>query len=106
MHSGLASLLSGRRRDKYNLKVMSRTLTTTGEIRADHTVLLTLPSDIPVGFVRVTLTVESVDATRKFSPRDFLDSDLFGIFADREDLPSTNEDFRKWRKELSERSPE
>ena len=78
-----------------------RTITTFGDVRQDHTVLLVLPTDVPPGRVRVTVTIDEPSSPSPLSPQEFLKSELFGIFADREDLPSTNEEFREWRRKIS-----
>ena len=67
----------------------------------DHRITLDLPADLPEGPVRLTYSVETVDEpTRKLTPEEFLQSEFFGMWADRDDLPRTNEEFVEWRRKL------
>lgn len=82
---------------------MSKTLTLHGEIRPDHTLTVTLPDDLPVGPAKITVTVEAEDSSMIRTLGELANSDFFGMFADRDDLPKTNEEFREWRRKLWER---
>jgi hypothetical protein len=73
-------------------------------IEPNHTVTVALPDEIPVGPARVTVTIDTGEPTRKFTAKDLLNSEFFGMFADREELPKTNEEFIEWRRKLRDRS--
>jgi hypothetical protein len=85
---------------------MTRTVTTTSEVRPDHTLTVTLPEDVPPGRVRVTVTVEPVEAERKLSARELAHSDFAGDWAQRDDLPETPDEFADWRSRRWERPTE
>jgi hypothetical protein len=77
---------------------MTHTFTTTGDVGPNHQLLVELPPNIPVGPVRVTITLESsvVPKIRTFG--DLLGSEVFGMYRDRTDLPTSEEEFREWRR--------
>jgi hypothetical protein len=83
---------------------MSRTLTLRGEVRADHVLTVLVPDSVPVGPTEITLKIdgaeEPIKMIRTFG--DLLDSGFVGMFADREDLPRSTDEFRAWRKRLWE----
>jgi hypothetical protein len=83
---------------------MSHTIHVEATVAADHTVKFELPADVPTGPVRMTVTVEPNGAPDKPSPKEFLQSEFFGMWADRDDLPATNEEFTEWRRKLWDRS--
>lgn len=85
---------------------MFHAVTTRGEVLADHTLVLSVPADIPPGPVTVTISVEEQDAPKIRTLGDLLDSGFVGMFADRDDLPKTNEEFIDWRRRLWERKPD
>lgn len=82
---------------------MALSVTITGEIMPDHTIMVRLPDDMPIGPVRVTVTVEPDDIPRKLTARELASSEFAGDWADRDDLPSDSESFSEWRRSLSER---
>ncbi len=83
---------------------MNGTNTVEAVVGPDHRIKLQLPTDLPEGPVKLTYSVEYLDEpTRKLSPQEFLHSEFFGMWADRDDLPSTNEEFLAWRRRLQER---
>ena len=83
---------------------MSHTIHVEATVAADHTVKFELPPDVPTGPVLMTVTVESNRSPDRLSPKEFLNSEFFGIWADRDDLPATNEEFIEWRRKLWDRS--
>jgi hypothetical protein len=85
---------------------MIRTIKARGEIRSDHTITVIVPDDVPVGPADVTLTFEDETAPKIRTFGDLLDSGFVGMYADRDDLPRTNEEFRTWRKRLWEGTPD
>ena len=87
------------------MDAMTYTLDLVTQVGPDHRITIQLPSEVPEGPVRVTYFVEALEnATRKLSPEEFLDSEFFGMLADRVDLPGTNEEFIAWRRGLQDRS--
>lgn len=85
---------------------MAHLVTAHAEILPDHTMVLKMPEDIPPGPVTVTLTVEPEGESNKINTLgDFLNSEFFGMFSDRDDLPKTNGEFREWRRKISEGEP-
>lgn len=86
---------------------MNGTTTVDVIVGPDHQVTLQLPPDLPEGLIRLTYLIEHLDEpTRKLSPQEFLRSEFFGMWADRDDLPSTDEEFTAWRRRLQERPRE
>ena len=85
---------------------MVHTLTTTGEVQPDHTMTVVLPDSVPLGRVRVTITVEPEEGLRPLTPRELALSEFVGDWADRQDLPATTEEFTTWRAKRWERSTE
>jgi hypothetical protein len=87
---------------------MSRTLTLQGEVRADHVLTVLVPDEVPVGPTEITLkidgTEEPIKMIRTFG--DLLESGFVGMFADRDDLPRSTEQFSAWRKRLWEDGPD
>src|SRR5437870_2332143 len=78
-----------------------KSLTTDSEVMLDHTVTVRMPSDFPTGPVRVTVTAQPAGEPPKMRTfGDLLSSEFFGMYADRDDLPKTNEEFREWRRKL------
>jgi len=83
---------------------MSHTIHVEATVAADLTVKFELPADVPTGPIRMTVTVETNGAPDKTSPSAFLHSEFFGMWADRDDLPASNEEFIEWRRKLWDRS--
>lgn len=84
--------------------VMTHTMTFVTQVGPDHRVTIELPAGIPEGEVKLTCLFEVLDdVSKKLSPQEFLRSEFFGMWADRDDLPSTNEEFIAWRRGLQER---
>lgn len=81
---------------------MSKTLTLQGEIRPDYTLTVTLPDDMPIGPAQILVTAEMEEPTAIRTLGELANSEFFAMFADRDDLPTTNEDFREWRRKLWE----
>ena len=82
---------------------MTHSITTTSEVKADHTLTVKVPSDFPPGPVQVTVTADSSSEGHIRTFGDLLDSEFFGMWADRDDLPKTNEEFAEWRRKIWER---
>ncbi len=84
-----------------------KTVTTDGEVKPDRRLTVRMPKDFPLGPVRITVTTEPPTNTPKIRTfGDLMSSEFFGMFAERDDLPATNEEFREWRRKLSERNRE
>jgi hypothetical protein len=81
-----------------------KSVTTDGEVKPDRTLTVRMPDDFPLGPARVTVTTDqAAKAPRIRTFGDLLSSEFFGMFAERDDLPRTNDEFREWRGKLSER---
>lgn len=78
---------------------MTHTFTTFSDVGLDHQLVLDLPADVPVGPVRVTVTLETEAAPKIKTFGDLLGSGVDGMHSDRADLPSTDEEFRQWRRQ-------
>lgn len=85
---------------------MSYSIDATVTMGEDHVVTLTLPADVPPGELRITGEVKPTEQARKLTGAELADSEFFGDWADRDDLPRTNEEFIQWRRRLWERSQE
>ncbi len=83
---------------------MFHTVTTDGEVQSDHTLVLTVPADLPPGPVTVTITSEAHVPDRISTLGDLLESGFVGMWADRKDLPRTDNEFSVWRRKLWERN--
>ena len=60
-------------------------------------------ASLPEG-AEVVVLFERAPAPKKIRTiRDLLESEFFGMWKDRDDLPKTNEEFREWRRKLWER---
>ena len=77
---------------------MTHTFTTTSDVGPNHRVILELPSEVPIGPVRITVTVESTADGKIRTLGDLITSGVAGMYADRTDLPNTDEEFREWRR--------
>lgn len=85
---------------------MSYTIKTTGQVDEDKTLHVTVPTDLAPGEVVVTLTVQQPHSSKKkMTMAELANSEFFGDWKDRDDLPKTPEEFREWRRKLWERSP-
>ena len=81
---------------------MDHTIRTEGVVGADHRLILTLPAEVPPGRVQVTVTLSPGEPERKMTPKELAESEFFGDWKDRDDLPTTNEEFIEWRRKLWE----
>ncbi|RYG36859.1 hypothetical protein EON81_08440 [bacterium] len=72
----------------------------TGEILQDRTMTLTLPEGVPVGRVRVTVSIEPETEPRRRTSKEFLEAEFFGNSPLRADLPATGKGFREWCRRL------
>ena len=82
---------------------MHQSVTTSGLVAEDHSLTITIPTDLPPGPVTVTLTVEPETAPKLRTLGEHLDSGLLGEWAGRDDLPKTNEEFTEWRRRIWDR---
>lgn len=86
------------------MEAMAYTVETTATVDEDHNLVLNLP-DVPPGMVRIVATVEP-EGSQKLTGAELADSEFFRDWADRDDLPNTNEEFIEWRRKLWERPRE
>jgi hypothetical protein len=82
---------------------MSRTLQIFGEVHPNHTITVSVPTDVPVGPALVTVTVEDDPASSIQTFGDLLRSGFVGSLPEDSELPRTGEEFAAWRKKLWER---
>ena len=83
---------------------MTHTFTTTSDVGPDHQLIINLPGDVPLGPVRITVTVETEVATQIRTLGDLVTSGVAGMYCDRTDLPTSEEEFREWRRKAWEGS--
>ena len=81
---------------------MSYTVVANGVLGEDPTVTVT--DDVLPGEVTIMANVEPASAT--MTAREFADSEFFGMWADRDDLPRTDEEFVAWRRKIWEQGPD
>jgi hypothetical protein len=74
------------------------------EVPPNHEVLITLPDDIPVGPAELVMVVVSQPAAAGRTLGDLLNSEFFGMWADREDITDSAEYARGLRDEAWRRS--
>ena len=82
---------------------MIHTFTTTSDVGPSHQLVISVPEDVPLGRVKVTVTVESEVETSIQTLGDLLTNGFAGRWAGRTDLPNTDEEFRVWRRKAWER---
>ena len=76
---------------------MSRTLSVDATIPENKKLEITLPGDVPPGDARVTVTVEPVSERKRSTGKDLLNSEIFGMWADRTDIEDSVEFARELR---------
>lgn len=96
----------------YN-KAMTHTLRIQTAIPASRKLQITLPTEVPSGEADLVVSITPRQARSTAEPRveppkirtftDLLTSEFVGMWADRDDLPVTNEEFSDWRRRLWER---
>jgi len=82
---------------RIELTDMIHTFTTTSDVSPNHQLVIDLPAEVPVGPVRVTITLESPSEASIRTLGDLMASQVPGMYTDRTDLPTTEEEFREWR---------
>ncbi|MHB8635586.1 MAG: hypothetical protein ACYC96_03835 [Fimbriimonadaceae bacterium] len=82
---------------------MHHSVTTSGHIADDHSLTVTVPTDLPPGPVKVTLMFEPELQGKLSTIGDLLDSGILGLWVGRDDLPKTNEEFIEWRRKIWDR---
>jgi hypothetical protein len=84
---------------------VTRTVQIDAEIPTSREIVIRLPDDVPPGMAHIVLAVTSEESAP--SPRrtlgDLLRSDLFGLWADREDITDSAEFARDLRTEAWQR---
>jgi len=76
---------------------MAHTMTLRTRIPEDRAVLLQLPPDVPVGDAEMVVVVVPTARERLSTGRDLLDSEVFGMWADRTDIEDSVEFARRLR---------
>lgn len=61
---------------------------------------LTLPEGVPLGRVRVTVSIEPETAPRRRTPKEFLEAEFFTNAPLGTELPTTGNGFREWCRRL------
>ena len=92
---------------------MTHTVRIQAKIPASRRLEIMLPEEIPSGDADLVVSVtprekhettESIgDAPRIRTFSELLSSEFAGMWADRDDLPKTDDEFREWRRRLWER---
>lgn len=65
---------------------MIKTLNIDANITSDRQLHITIPDDVPLGPAQVVLTVSSAAASAESNLGSFVDSEFFGMWADRADI--------------------
>jgi hypothetical protein len=76
---------------------MTRTLRIQTDIPADHEVQITLPLDVPTGPAELEIVVRSGNGQESGTCADFLKSDFFGMWKDRDDIKDSTDFARSLR---------
>lgn len=79
---------------------MEHTLRIHMNIPKSRRVEITLPTDVPAGDADVTVTVTPATSRKRSTAQDLLNSEVFGMWADRDDI----EDSVEFASELRERA--
>jgi hypothetical protein len=85
---------------------MIETVSTQAIVAPDHTLLLTLPSSIPVGPVKVVVVIAPVTPNPEANgtAAELASSPLFGLWRDRQDLPDSITYARQLRAQVERRN--
>ena len=85
---------------------MVRTLNVKADIPANRELDLhiVLPSDVPLGPAEIVLVVSSAEAAKSSTLGDLLNSEFFGMWRDRTDIPNSIDFARELRSEGWKRS--
>jgi hypothetical protein len=76
---------------------MVKTINLTANVPPDRELHIVLPEDVPPGPVEIVITVTSPTASTRPTLGDLLDSELFGIWREREDIDDSAEFARRLR---------
>jgi len=76
---------------------MVKTVTFNTEIPADRELRITLPADVPAGSAAVVITVSSPGPSTASTFGDWLNSEFFGMWHDRDDIEDTLQFAQKLR---------
>jgi hypothetical protein len=78
---------------------MRKSITLTTEIPASRELQIVLPDDVPIGTASNVITVAPSTAPSERTFGDLLNSEFFGIWRDRTDIPDSENFARKLRSE-------
>lgn len=83
---------------------MTRTINIHADVPPNRTVQIELPADVPVGPAEIEVTVRSDSEARIRTFGDFLHSEYFGMWRDRDDIGDSVEYARRLREQAWKRS--
>ena len=83
---------------------MVKTISISTEVPPSREVRITLPEEIPLGPVELTVIVSSGEEAAKVTLGDLLNSEFFGMWRDRSDITDSAEFARSLRDEAWRRS--
>ncbi|MGO9270568.1 MAG: hypothetical protein ACLQOO_10000 [Terriglobia bacterium] len=81
------------------MRPMVKTVTLNTEIPANRELRITLPADVPPGSAAIVVTVSSPGPSTASTFGDLLESEFFGMWADREDIEDSLDFAQKLRRE-------
>ena len=76
---------------------MSTTITLTADVPPNHQLTITLPDEIPIGPAEIVLVVASQQPAPIATLAELAESDFFGLWRDRDDIPESAEYARALR---------
>lgn len=76
-----------------------RTVTLNVDVPADREIRIKLPEDVPEGPTEIVVVIAAGRPLKHGTLGDLLDSDFYGSWADRTDLPDTPEYVRQLREQ-------
>lgn len=74
-----------------------------GEVGEDRRIELEVPEAFRGKHVTITVVAEETPK-RGMTGKELAESEFVGMWKERDDLPTTNEEFREWRRKLWDRS--
>jgi len=79
---------------------MAHTITVRTQVPDSRSVQVQLPLDVPVGDAEMVIVVVPSRSTARSTGRDLLESDVFGMWADRTDIEDSVEFARRLRNQV------
>ncbi|CAN5653862.1 hypothetical protein BH11ARM2_BH11ARM2_26340 [soil metagenome] len=83
---------------------MTHTLRLDTRIAEDRRVTFTAPDEVPVGEVEMVVVMVPREERQRTTGRDLLESEIFGMWRDRDDIKDSSDFARKQREQAWQRA--